>query len=139
MKSLMERLLEAGYPSEEMYHHCSDLYVFVTPITEKVVGEWAEETNCKSAVSIFKDQVTGKPMYDCAFQYVEYFNRKELEDTCKKINEDRLEEQKTKIEQLQEQINALEEKVPLDTIKMGSYSTPYCLTNILDILLNEDY
>ena len=29
-KSLMERLLDAGYPAEEMYHYESDLYIFAT-------------------------------------------------------------------------------------------------------------
>ena len=27
-KTLMETLIDAGYPCEEMYHHCSDLYIF---------------------------------------------------------------------------------------------------------------
>ena len=27
-KTLMETLIDAGYPREEMYHHCSDLYIF---------------------------------------------------------------------------------------------------------------
>lgn len=27
-KTLMETLIDAGYPREEMYHHCSDLYFF---------------------------------------------------------------------------------------------------------------
>lgn len=71
MKTLLERLLEAGYPESEIYHHCSDLYVFVTPITTKIVEEWCEENdfsehwNC----STFKDQITGRLMYDCAFQW----------------------------------------------------------------------
>ena len=33
-KSLMERLLDAGYPAEEMYHHESDLYIFATNKTQ---------------------------------------------------------------------------------------------------------
>ena len=28
-KTLMETLIDAGYPREEMYHHCSDLYIFL--------------------------------------------------------------------------------------------------------------
>ncbi len=35
--TLMERLLAAGYPREQMFSHESDLYVFVTPLTKKVV------------------------------------------------------------------------------------------------------
>ena len=38
-KTLMERLLDAGYPNEDW--HCPT----------------------------FKDQITGRTMYDCAFQY----------------------------------------------------------------------
>lgn len=37
--TLMERLVEAGYPMEEMDHHCSDLYVYVTPLTWKVIDD----------------------------------------------------------------------------------------------------
>lgn len=39
-KTLMEMLIEAGYPKEEMDHYCSDLYVYVTPLTTKVIEEW---------------------------------------------------------------------------------------------------
>lgn len=40
---LMQRLLDAGYPPEEMDHHESDLYVFVTPLTTKVIEQWCRE------------------------------------------------------------------------------------------------
>lgn len=71
-KSLMERLIEAGYPREEMYHHCSDLYVFVTPISTKIIDEWCNENRYRRQhhCPIFTDQITGKQMYDCAFQWV---------------------------------------------------------------------
>ena len=36
-KTLMEMLIEAGYSKEEMDHHDSDLYVYVTPLTTKVI------------------------------------------------------------------------------------------------------
>ena len=42
IKSLMQMLLDAGYPREEMYHHESDLYVYVTPLTTKVIEDWCE-------------------------------------------------------------------------------------------------
>ena len=29
--SLIDLLLEEGYPKEEIFHHGSDLYIFVTP------------------------------------------------------------------------------------------------------------
>lgn len=74
--TLMERLVGAGYPMEEMGHHRSDLYVYVTPLTRRVINEWFEEKgfNRDSFVSTFTDQVSGKPMYDVAFQYTPYWN-----------------------------------------------------------------
>ena len=74
--TLMERLVEAGYPMEEMDHHCSDLYVYVTPLTWKVIDEWfkQEGLNRNLFVSTFTDQVSGRPMYDVAFQYTPYWN-----------------------------------------------------------------
>ena len=75
-KSLMECLLEAGYPPEDIDHHYSDLYVYVTPLTTKVITEWADENGYDSSlrdgvfVQKFKDQITGRMMYDIAFQYI---------------------------------------------------------------------
>ena len=75
-KSLMERLLEAGYPPEDIDHYYYDLYVYVTPLTTKVITEWADENgyvgNLRDRVFIqkFKDQITGRMMYDIAFQYI---------------------------------------------------------------------
>lgn len=80
--TLIERLLEAGYPADEIYHHESDLYVYKTEATTKVLDEWLEDNGWRKLandpflVSVFKDQITGKPMYDIAFQY---YNFKEAE------------------------------------------------------------
>lgn len=73
--TLMERLLEAGYPREQMFSHESDLYVFVTPLTRKVVEAWCNENgfNRHWHCPVFRDNVTGRPMYDCAFQYDDYW------------------------------------------------------------------
>ena len=72
-KTLMEMLIEAGYPKEEMDHHYSDLYVYVTPLTTKVIEEWCKIHNYRMNwhCPTFKDQITGKMMYDCAFQWYE--------------------------------------------------------------------
>lgn len=73
--TLMERLLSAGYPRDQMFSHESDLYVFVTPLTKKVVEAWCNDNgysrtwNCP----MFRDNVTGRPMYDCHFQYDDYW------------------------------------------------------------------
>lgn len=39
-KTLMQELLAAGYPREQMFNHESDLYIYVTPLTTKVVEEF---------------------------------------------------------------------------------------------------
>ena len=85
-KTLMETLIDAGYPREEMYHHCSDLYIFWTPKTARIVDRWYKEhgLNRRLFVKPFKDQITGRPMLDCAFQYDVYWDevakRKEKEE-----------------------------------------------------------
>lgn len=70
-KTLLEMLLEAGYPEKDIFHHCSDLYVYVTPLTTKVIDEWCKSNGFRKDWHCpkFKDQITGRPMYDCAFQY----------------------------------------------------------------------
>ena len=83
-KSLMERLLEAGYLPEDIDHHYSDLYVYVTPLTTRVITEWADEngydSNLRDGVFVqtFKDQITGRKMYDIAFQYIPSLDKKEV-------------------------------------------------------------
>ena len=71
-KSLMERLTEAGYPEEQMFHHATDLYVYVNPLTTKVLEEWCREHGYRREwhCPTFKDQITGRKMYDIAFQYL---------------------------------------------------------------------
>ena len=80
-KTLMEALAEAGYPREQMFNHCSDLYVFITPLTEQVIDEWFKENGWhrEPFVTAFRDRITGKPMYDIAFQYTPYWEEKARE------------------------------------------------------------
>lgn len=75
--TLLEKLEAAGYPREEMYHHESDLYVYVNQLTNLVIDEWFKEEELTRSlfVSTFRDQITGKPMYDIAFQYTPAFDR----------------------------------------------------------------
>lgn len=74
-RSLMQRLIDSGYPEKKCFHHNSDLYVFVTPKTTRVIENWCEEHGFKWYwhCPIFKDQITGKAMYDCAFAYDPYW------------------------------------------------------------------
>lgn len=69
--TLMEKLKEAGYPEADMFHHGTDLYIYATPKTQRVINEWFMETGLDRSlfVSTFKDNVTGRLMYDIAFQY----------------------------------------------------------------------
>ena len=75
---LMQRLLDAGYPREEMDHHESDLYVYVTPLTTEVIERWCREHEYDRAwhCPTFYDQVTGRLMFDCAFQYGDWWAEK---------------------------------------------------------------
>lgn len=83
-KSLMERLLEAGYPPEDIHHYYSDLYVYVNTLTTRIITEWAHEngydSNLRDGVFVqtFKDQITGRKMYDIAFQYIPSLDKKEV-------------------------------------------------------------
>ena len=79
-KSLMERLLEAGYLPEDIDHHDYDLYVYVTPLTTKIIKAWIEDNNyTDSLIQKFKDQITGRMMYDIAFQY--YCDKETIKNT----------------------------------------------------------
>lgn len=74
-KPLLQRLLDAGYPKDQVFHHDSDLYVFVTDLTETVLDQWLSDHGWTKAkndtffVDRFIDQITGRQMYDIAFQY----------------------------------------------------------------------
>lgn len=75
---LMQRLLEAGYPRDEMDHHESDLYVYVTPLTTKVIEQWCREHEYDRTwhCPTFFDRESGKLMYDCAFQFTDWWMKK---------------------------------------------------------------
>ena len=84
MKSLMQMLIEAGYPQEDMDHYGSDLYIYVTPLTTRVLHDWCVANewdtqllkNYRFMISTFKCNITGRKMYDIAFQYLPWWNEK---------------------------------------------------------------
>lgn len=78
-KPLMQLLLDAGYPRDQMFNHYSDLYVFVTPLTRHIVNKWCEDNRYAKHLFMktFTDQITGKPMYDIPFQYTTYWEHNE--------------------------------------------------------------
>ena len=71
----MGALLKAGYPREQMFNYYSDLYVYATPLTKRVITRWCKENgyHVDLFAKIFDDQITGRPMYDVAFQYNPYW------------------------------------------------------------------
>lgn len=71
--TLKEMLLNAGYPREEIFHHYSDMYVYVTELTTRVITEWCKANgfNKNWHCPTFKDQITGRLMYDCHFNWYE--------------------------------------------------------------------
>ena len=73
--NLMQMLIDAGYSESDIFHHRSDLYIYLTPLTRQVVDKWTKITGYKKYlfVSIFTDQVTGRKMYDVAFQYTPFW------------------------------------------------------------------
>lgn len=46
----METLIDAGYPHEERYHHCSDLYILGMPTTAQIVNRWYKEHGLNRAL-----------------------------------------------------------------------------------------
>lgn len=80
-KTLMQMLIEAGYQKEDIHHHESDLYVYATPLTTKVLEDWCKANGWNSKLvkeksclfGVFKDNITGRKMYDIAFQYIPFW------------------------------------------------------------------
>lgn len=56
--TLMEALEKAGYPREQMFNHN------------------AEGINKEVFLETFKDNITGRPMYSIAFQYMPYWEER---------------------------------------------------------------
>ena len=87
-KSLMQMLLDAGYPKEDIHNHESDLYIYVTPLTTNVLENWCKANGwhkelVKSGsylLDTFIDQITGRKMYDIAFQYLPWWEEREMKN-----------------------------------------------------------
>ena len=80
-KTLMKRLLEAGYPPEDIDHHDYDLYVYVTPLTTRAIKAWMKYNDYTDNlygffIQKFRDQITGRMMYDILFQYIPSLDKK---------------------------------------------------------------
>lgn len=83
-KTLIQMLIESGYPQEDIHHHESDLYVHVTPLTTKVLEDWCKANGWNPKLvkeksflfGVFQDNITGRKMYDIAFQYIPFWESK---------------------------------------------------------------
>lgn len=82
MKTLMDTLIEAGYPRDQMFHHESDLYVFALwkgLYTWPIILKWYKDNGLSIddfVLRRFKDLITGKSMYDCAWQYTPWWKER---------------------------------------------------------------
>lgn len=74
-KDLMQMLIDDGYPKKDIFNHRSDLYIYCTAQTAAIIDRWAKINGYKKPlfVSIFTDQITGRKMYDVAFQYTPFW------------------------------------------------------------------
>lgn len=79
---LWEKVRELGI---EHSNHASDLYIPVNEVTQKLISEYEFKKN----VTLFKNQIDGKPWYDIPFAYGSYW-----EMVAKKGMEARLREEK---------------------------------------------
>lgn len=77
-KTLMETLVDAGYPADQFGHHESDLYVYAEVdglFTREIIGKWFFDRGYAPSlfVDAFTDQITGRRMWDVAFQYTPWW------------------------------------------------------------------
>ena len=64
-RTLMQRLLDDGYPAEEIYHHGSDLYVYVTNKTTAVIRRWMKDNGFASTARCCPRLLTILPATEC--------------------------------------------------------------------------
>lgn len=76
-RNIYLELLENGYPKSDMDHHESDLYVYVTPLTTRLINEiYPDKTTRQIFVHQFISQTDHKPMYEIVFAYLPYWQKK---------------------------------------------------------------
>lgn len=77
--TLMEMLIEAGVPKDQIHNHRSDLYVPMTLKASEVIDKWCKAQGYGREVfcSTFTDQVTGNKMFEVAFAYDPYWENPE--------------------------------------------------------------
>lgn len=76
-KSLYETLLSSGYPKTDIFNHESDMYIYVTPLTTRLIEEFWPDDNMRGLfVKTFTDNINKKLMYDVAFAYDPYWRER---------------------------------------------------------------
>lgn len=77
-KNIYLELLKYGYPKSDIDHHESDLYIYVTPLTTRLINEiYPDENTQQTLVHQFISQTDHKPMYEIAFAYLPFWQEKE--------------------------------------------------------------
>lgn len=72
--TVREQLLEAGIKEDELGNWCSDLYVKVTPISEKFIDNYEFKCN----VTKFICNIDKELWYDIPFAYTEYHTKRRV-------------------------------------------------------------
>ncbi len=72
MVTIKEKLIKAGMTEAEIHNHYSDLYVKVTPISNKFVSEY----EFKEQVTTFVNQIDHKLWYEIPFGYFDEYYKK---------------------------------------------------------------
>lgn len=71
-KTLYQRIIAAGIPSNYIDSHYSDLYLKVTPETKSIVNDYCREKGLE-LFGTFISQIEGWRMYDIPFAYDPYW------------------------------------------------------------------
>lgn len=74
--TLMQTLLAAGYPRNQMWNHESDLYIYAIEKTRSILRRWYAENNLPFQASVFRSQIDGKLMYDCPFAFDDWWKER---------------------------------------------------------------
>lgn len=82
-KTLYQRLIDAGVPRNDIGHHCSDMYVSVTPQTRRIVEAFAAERGMQiPTVFTSQNEVPPRKTYLCNFAYDPHWVDDKEENHC---------------------------------------------------------
>lgn len=68
-KPLMQRLLDGGYPIEDMFFHqrVGEIYIYNTLLSTQIIDKWCEDNGFdkEQRCAPCRGTITGRPMYVC--------------------------------------------------------------------------